>query len=300
MRKNKAFVLLLLLSLLLSITSCVTPLGVEDGLGSSAPETTDKDAPGTGSASRPTVSDGVEATYTYNAAIDEAVLDTGYDARYLMLVNRTNPLGSDYKPQGLVRLTCHTTYTMELESRAAAALYQMLLEMSADGIDVVGDVAVTSAYRSYRLQEELFSDYLDYELNYPGGFSPDAYAVLGYDYIQQEYKNKGIAHLSEEDVLRVVSSYSARAGESEHQAGLCIDFITEDMKNQLTVDFEKKPVFAWLSKYAHTFGFIMRYPKDKEEITGYIYEPWHYRFVGREAATEIYECSIALEEYLGS
>jgi D-alanyl-D-alanine carboxypeptidase len=77
-----------------------------------------------------------------------------------------------------------------------------------------------------------------------------------------------------------------------------VDFITSDMNNSLTVDFETKAAFAWLRENAHTFGFILRYPKGKEEITGYSYEPWHYRFVGREAATEIRAAGITLEEYL--
>lgn len=303
MRRNKLFPLTsIALALLLLLSSCVTPLGREDGFETvtAAVGTEDTEEESTKKPAVPGASDAPDATYTYDAKIDESVLDTGYSARYLMLVNRTHPLTKDYKPQGLVKLTCHTTYEMELESRAAAALYQMLREMAADGIDVIEDVAVTSAYRSYRLQEELFAGYVDYELNYPGGFSPDAYRILGYEYIQKEYKEKGIAHLSEEDVLRVVSAYSADAGKSEHQTGLSVDFITKDMNNSLTVEFENKPVFSWLIKYAHTFGFILRFPKDKEDVTGYMYEPWHYRFVGREAATEIHERGITLEEYLGA
>ena len=298
MRKSKHLLAALLgVCLLLSLASCITlPPRAEDGTETESLDIaltlTESTTAAIGESDEP-------QKYSYDAPIDESVLDTGLDARYLILVNRANPLGQSYKPLGLSVLTCHTTYEMELELRAARALYQMLLEMAADGINVTDDVAVTSAYRSYQLQKELFEGYLDYELNYPGGFSPDAYTVLGYEYIQKEYKEKGIAHLNEADVLRVVSSYSTRAGESEHQAGLSVDFITADMNGNLTVEFEEKPVFAWLEKYAHTFGFILRYPKGGEEITGYTYEPWHYRFVGREAATEIYARGITLEEYLG-
>ena len=67
----------------------------------------------------------------------------------------------------------------------------------------------------------------------------------------------------------------------------------------LDLSFENTQAFAWLSQNAYRFGYILRYPRGKEGITGYTYEPWHYRFVGREAATDIYMGKITLEEYLG-
>jgi D-alanyl-D-alanine carboxypeptidase len=67
----------------------------------------------------------------------------------------------------------------------------------------------------------------------------------------------------------------------------------------LDVSFEKTSAFAWLQENAAQFGFILRYPKEKEDITGYTYEPWHYRFVGRAAALEIKAADLTLEEYLG-
>ena len=66
----------------------------------------------------------------------------------------------------------------------------------------------------------------------------------------------------------------------------------------LDESFAQNPAYAWLVENAHHFGFILRYPEGKEGITGYTYEPWHYRFVGEEAATAIYEQGITLEEYL--
>ena len=243
----------------------------------------------------------------YDAEVDVSVLDTGYDPAYLLLANKEHPLGSDYIPADLTRLSCHTTYEMDLDARAAAALYEMLDEMATDGLDVTGtetedgktyDLAVTSAYRSYRVQAELAQKYLREEMNHPDGFSEDAIAYFGEEYLRENYIDKGITHLCEEDARAVVLSYSAEPGKSEHQTGLCVDFITSDMKHSLTTVFETKPAFAWLSAHAHEFGFILRYPKGKESITGYTYEPWHYRFVGREAATEIRAAGLTLEEYL--
>lgn len=88
-----------------------------------------------------------------------------------------------------------------------------------------------------------------------------------------------------------VDSLNARGGHSEHHTGLAIDVI----KNNYSV--EETEEFKWYSENAHKYGFIIRYPKDKENITGYKYEPWHLRYVGTEIATEIYEKNITYEEY---
>lgn len=85
--------------------------------------------------------------------------------------------------------------------------------------------------------------------------------------------------------------YSARSGHSEHETGLAIDI------NSVKTIFENSKEFAWLQQNAHKYGFILRYPKGKEHITGYAYEPWHYRYVGIDVATEIYNKQITFEEY---
>ena len=86
-------------------------------------------------------------------------------------------------------------------------------------------------------------------------------------------------------------NYSARPGHSEHQTGLAVDI------NSTKGVFEYSNEFKWLQKHAHEYGFIMRYPKDKEWITGYKYEPWHYRYVGVDAAALIHNEGITYEEY---
>ena len=85
--------------------------------------------------------------------------------------------------------------------------------------------------------------------------------------------------------------YSARAGHSEHQTGLAMDI------GSTLTSFENTAEFRWLQNHAHEYGYILRYPKGKEWITGYAYEPWHYRFVGTDAAKIIYEEGITFEEY---
>ena len=87
--------------------------------------------------------------------------------------------------------------------------------------------------------------------------------------------------------------YAQKPGCSEHQTGLCFDVTAEN-----TGGFENTPQYAWLRKNAHKYGFIQRYPADKASVTGISYEPWHYRYVGVDAATEIYKNNLTLEEYL--
>ncbi len=86
-------------------------------------------------------------------------------------------------------------------------------------------------------------------------------------------------------------NYSARPGSSEHQTGLAVDI------SSTKGTFEYTPEFRWLQQHAHEYGFILRYPKGKEWITGYSYEPWHYRYVGADVAKIIHEAGITFEEY---
>ncbi len=96
------------------------------------------------------------------------------------------------------------------------------------------------------------------------------------------------------DTKENVDTYSARPGYSEHQSGL-----TVDIDNLVTDfnDFESTDEFLWMQKNAYKYGFILRYPKDKENITGYMYESWHYRYVGKKVATYIKKHNITFDEY---
>ena len=117
---------------------------------------------------------------------------------------------------------------------------------------------VTSSYRDYKTQEYLWNRYADNN--------------------SEEYAD----------------SVSARAGFSEHQTGLALDIVTY---NTIMNDFEKTDEFKWLQKNAYKYGFILRYPKDKTDITGYDYESWHYRYVGVDVATAIHDKNITFDEY---
>ena len=207
--------------------------------------------------------------YKYTTDVSE-YLDS-IKKEYLMLVNKSNPIGETYEPDDLVALDSSITKrTLYLRSDAANALYAMLEEMRAEAPDAYLELFVTSAYRSYTYQVGLYDGYVE------------------------DYMSEG---MSREDAEAEASKTSARPGESEHQSGLCIDFMTDGM-GDLDESFENYAAFDWLAENAYKFGFILRYPEDKVNTTKYSYEPWHYRFVGRAAATEIHLSGLCLEEYL--
>ena len=284
MKRNNIKILTVILSLLLLLSGCINKEGEET--------TPPIDVSGVDQNS---IGSYLTMQYQYITNVDVASLTTNLNDAYLILANKHSELESTYKPSSLTKLTCATLQpnrTYELESFAAQALYAMLAEMKAAG---VSDVMVASAYRSYDYQKETYEKYVQQEMTY---ISTDAYRVFGQEYIKMNYLEKGIFGLSFEDAHTVVQSYSAKPGQSEHQTGLCVDLITSDMGAELTEAFETTSAFAWLSENAYKFGFILRYPKGKEDVTGYTYEPWHYRFVGREAATDIYVGQMTLEQYL--
>ena len=122
-------------------------------------------------------------------------------------------------------------------------------------------IVAVSAYRDYNYQNELFNYYV---------------------------KEKGLDYALE---------CSAKPGHSEHQTGLAVDVEGENKDYDNFLDTKE---FTWMKNNSYKYGFILRYPKGKEHITGFKFEPWHYRYVGIKIAKEIYEKNITLEEYLKS
>ncbi len=98
----------------------------------------------------------------------------------------------------------------------------------------------------------------------------------------------------QEEYDRFGDDYASRPGFSEHQTGLALDIVTYDIQGN---DFENTDEFKWLQENAHNYGFILRYPKDKENITGYSYESWHYRYLGKDLATKVKESGLTYDEY---
>lgn len=204
----------------------------------------------------------------------------------LLLVNKQNALEQSFVPEELVILDeSYTTGGKEikLNKTVAEAVLRMLDAMANDGIE---NATVTSGYRTYEYQQKLFNKYIDEEK----ARHPD---------------------MSDDEIRDLVLTYSAAPGTSEHQSGLCVDLFTDEMeglwnygsetpKNPYDKGFAETDAFVWLQQHAHEYGFIMRFPENKTDITGYSYESWHYRYVGVEHATKIHEQGITLEEYLDS
>ena len=113
--------------------------------------------------------------------------------------------------------------------------------------------------------------------------------------LQAAYYNNYVAKSGQAEADR----YSARPGTSEHQTGMSLDVSTTDRKNYLDQAFGKDTGGAWLAGHAHEYGFVIRYPEGKESVTGYMYEPWHIRYVGTDLASELYKNKQTMEEFFG-
>lgn len=203
-------------------------------------------------------------------SFEDAIMQ--HSDQYLLLANKQHPLEATYAPANLRTLDASLTLygkEIRLESNAALAVEALVRELWARGYT---DIVVTSGYRSYTYQQSLFHTYVEKEKsNHPDWSQAEAEAC--------------------------VLTYSARPGTSEHQTGLCVDLISTNYVS-LDESFAQNPAYAWLCEHAHFFGFVLRYPQGKQAIVGYGYEPWHYRFVGVEAATAMHESGLTLEEYL--
>ena len=193
-------------------------------------------------------------------------------SEYLLLVNASSPLDEGYAPEdltGVVNTRQDERETQQLRLYAAKALEALFIEMEAAGID---DMSVTSGYRSYYSQQSLFESYAAEE------FAADP-------------------SISWEEAERRASVYSSRPGESEHQSGLCVDMHDLAYADEA---FANTDAYKWLRENAWKFGFVLRYPEGKTGVTGITFEPWHWRYVGRADALEIYNSGLCLEEYLAS
>ena len=175
----------------------------------------------------------------------------------LIIVNKYYQLDNDYYYGELD--TMDKAYDNKSGSKLNKEAYAAFQKLVDAGEKEGYHIRNNSAYRSYNTQRGLYNN----------------------------YKNS--------NGLTWADKWSARPGHSEHQTGLALDV---GVKNEYSLGkFESSPEFTWMKNNAHLYGFILRYPKGKEYITGYGYEPWHYRYVGVDVATYIYENNITYEEY---
>ena len=183
------------------------------------------------------------------------------DGDVLVLVNKYYTVSKDYKPTDMVTIdNKYGTYT-NMEMKADA--YEAYKKMYDDAKELGFDLKLCSTMRSYNTQKTLFSNSLN---------------------------NRG------RETTNVRSAYPGR---SEHHTGYALDVTSASMGWGLTQDFINYPDGKWINDHCHEYGFIIRYPKGKTDITGYAYEPWHLRYVGIDVATYIMANNLTLEEYLG-
>ncbi len=242
--------------------------GTNSGTSDTSGATSAPDSDTTGSdadASRPAAANAPAVPQTGTAA-RAVTVDPAADWP-LTLVNATHLLREDYAPT----LQQVAGSEKQLETHAAQALEKLFAAAEAEGLPC----HLVSGYRSISYQKGLFARKV------------------------QSYLDEGLPQAEAE---AAAAQWVARPGSSEHSLGLAADIVSGDWylsHDDLTEDFAQTPQFTWLQQHAAEYGFILRYPQDKEAVTGVHYEPWHYRYVG-EAAPDITASGLTLEEYLAA
>ncbi len=175
-----------------------------------------------------------------------------------VIVNKTRPLSSDYVPNDLVKPNVSLMKDSILMQREASeAIEEMFNGAKDEGIYL----SIGSGYRSYSYQKTLYNNYVN------------------------------------RDGEEAANRYSAKPGKSEHQTGLAADIGSTSQECYLKNCFKDTKEGKWLKENAYLYGFILRYTEEKEDITGYIFEPWHYRYIGKEESLKVFESGLTLEEY---
>jgi D-alanyl-D-alanine carboxypeptidase len=193
------------------------------------------------------------------------------DGGCFFLIDRNHPLPENYNP--VLEEIADGKF---LDTRAAGFAKEMIADAKKDGVSLT----VNSAYRSAALQQKNFDDYV------------------------KRLQDEGFSYT---EAYSETMAQIEHPQQSEHNAGLAIDFLTPDWwetHDDITADFENTPQFDWLYKNSYKYGFILRYPKNKFNIISKLqvslpikYEPWHFRFIGVQPAIDVYNTGLSLEEY---
>ena len=172
------------------------------------------------------------------------------------LVNKKNNLSSSYKPMSLVKPNVSMSKYVAVTKTTSTYLTKMFNDAKQNGINLT----LVSGYRPYSYQKSLYKNNL---------------SLRGKAYVDK---------------------FIAKPGQSEHQTGLAVDISSKQQGYKLVNSFGETKEGKWLAQNAHKYGFILRYTKDRVKDTGYAYEPWHFRYVGQEVATYIYENNLIFED----
>jgi D-alanyl-D-alanine carboxypeptidase len=192
---------------------------------------------------------------------DDSHGDEGRSLLHLVNKNDDTELDADWSPHDMVAISSDFMAPGsrgELRTEAAGALERMLETAKSEGHKIL----VRSAFRSFVKQKRIFGN---------------------------KTKRYGLSR---------ASRVSARAGHSQHQLGTTVDIVMPRYRYRITQRIAKSAEWKWLSTNAHLFGYALSYPRGEEELTGYMYEPWHYRYLGIAAATEMWEREMPMESYL--
>ncbi len=259
MKKKKTAVMLILLLL---IVTTVSGCGqASSGEGTSQPEI-DSGADSQNGSDGNSANDDISYHNIDMTGLPEPLdVRSADDGDLMVLVNKLYTVTADYYPTDMVAVdgSLSTNQGLYFKREAYDAYLKMLQAAKAEGIDFL----ICSTYRSYDTQKSLYDSSL---------------ANYGTDFTYTR---------------------TAFPGRSEHHTGWAVDITSASMGYGLSQDFADFPEGKWINDHCCEYGFIIRYPKGKTNITGYDYEPWHLRYVGTEAAKEITARSLTLEEYLG-
>lgn len=197
---------------------------------------------------------------------NSAVEPKNYSFKTLMLVNPTHSVPDGYV-ESITLEKVQGSYVMD--SRCAEPMRDMIAAAKRDGITL----QLCSTFRTYETQKKLYENRIKILMN----------------------RDSSLTYEQAAEKAKTINAYP---GTSEHELGLAADIVTPSYQI-LNSDFDKTATFKWLKTHCAEYGFILRYPKEKQDITRIIYEPWHYRYVGQEDAKKIMDSGLTLEEYLG-
>ena len=252
----------------LALFTALIGFAVKTIFGKKSDGKTNSDTSGSSLSSEATSS--TEQTSSESSPSYPAVGPNGLDANFsiLLLVNDKNPLPEDYDYEGNLT-TIPTNYINGMLNQIDKDVWNYMKAMIDAQRETQTDsknwLYVRSPYRSYATQKMLFTNQINRNLN---------------------------AGLSSEEAETKAATVVTRPGRSEHNTGFSADFnIAED-------SFESTPMFTWMQEHAAEYGFVLRFPKDKQDKTGIVYESWHYRFVGINTAKEMNRLNMCLEEYV--
>ncbi len=202
-------------------------------------------------------------TSQQQASFNKSLYPTDKPGSIWWIVNKKRPLSQDYAPDDLVAPNVTQRLSGGDETQVSQKAAKPLEDLVNDAGRADLSLMLVSGYRSYALQVTVY--------------------------------NQNLSQLGQTEADRI----SAHPGTSEHQTGLAVDLGRTDRQCELEACFADTAEGKWLAAHAYEYGFIIRYQKGKEATTGYQYEPWHFRYVGKELAAELHRTNQTMEEFFG-